>query len=275
MTRDRKGFTIIELIVVSVLGALVLMAILQVLMTNQRVYTAQSAVVQGQQSSRMALEVLFNELREASPGDGDIITMGSNRLTVRLMRKFGIVCGTDLGPLALIPKVTVLNNSGDRFEDNDSVLVFAENRDATPSDDAWIRTRVADADTTEICLGRPATELEFPTLDIPLFSDTVKVGAPVRSFQTFTFGVATLLGETYLVRCDGPDCTSAFPWPIAGPLRASNGLQFVYRDAMGAITTTRQDVRQIEVRIRTGARVINSIGETVTDSLDAWIFTRN
>jgi prepilin-type N-terminal cleavage/methylation domain-containing protein len=275
MTRDRKGFTIIELIVVSVLGALILMAILQVLMTNQRTYTAQSAVVQGQQSSRMALEVLFNELREASPGDGDIITMASNRLTVRLMRKLGIVCDTDLGPLALIPKVTVLNNSGARFEEDDSVFVFAENRDATPIDDVWIRTMVDDADTTVTCLGRPATELAFPTLDIPLFSDTVKVGAPVRSYEYFTFGLATLLGETYLVRCDDADCTTAFPWPIAGPLRATNGLQFVYRDAMGAITTTRQDVRQIEVRIRTGDRVINSIGETVTDSLDAWIYTRN
>ena len=271
MTRDRKGFTIIELIVVSVLGALILMAILQVLMTNQRTYTAQSAVVQGQQSSRMALEVLFTEFREASPGDGDLITMGSNSLTVRLMRKLGVVCDTDLGPLALIPKVTVLNNSGDRFEEDDSVFVFAENRDATPNDDVWIRTMVDDT-ATVTCLGRPATEVAFPTADLPLFSDTVKVGAPVRSYETFTFGVAWLLGEPYLARREG---TTGFPWPIAGPLRASNGLQFIYRDAMGAITTTPEDVRQIEVRIRTGERVINSVGETVTDSLDAWIYTRN
>jgi prepilin-type N-terminal cleavage/methylation domain-containing protein len=274
MTSDRKGFTIIELIVVSVLGALILMAILQVLMTNQRTYTAQTAVVQGQQSSRMALEVLFNELREASPGGGDIITMGSNSLTVRLMRKLGVVCDTDLGPLALIPKVTVLNNSGDAFEENDSVFVFAENRDATPTDDVWISTMVADT-AIVTCLGRPATELSFPTTDLPLFSDTVKVGAPVRSYEAFTFAAHPLLGETYLVRCDGEDCTSAFPWPIAGPLRGTNGLQFIYRDAMGAITANPLDVRQIEVRIRTGDRVINSIGETVTDSLDAWIYTRN
>ena len=272
MTRDRKGFTIIELIVVAVLGSLVLMAILQVLMTNQRTYTAQSAVVQGQQSSRMALEVLFNELREASPGDGDIITMGSNSLTVRLMRKLGVTCGTDLGPLAVVPRITVLNHSGDRFEATDSVFVFAENRDATPNDDVWIRTMVDVADSTVTCLGRPATELSFPTLDLPLFADTVKVGAPVRSYETFTFGLVTLLGEPYLARRDG---TTGFPWPIAGPLRATNGIQFIYRDAMGAITAIPANVRQIEVRIRTGARVINSVGETVTDSLDAWIYTRN
>jgi hypothetical protein len=44
---------------------------------------------------------------------------------------------------------------------------------------------------------------------------------------------------------------------------------------MGAITATPSDVRQIEVRIRTGVRVINSVGAYVADSLDAWIYTRN
>ncbi|MEX2467726.1 MAG: prepilin-type N-terminal cleavage/methylation domain-containing protein [Gemmatimonadota bacterium] len=273
MTRDRSGFTLIELIVVAVLGALILMAILQVLMTNQRTYTAQSAVVQGQQSSRMALEVLFNELREASPGGGDIVSMSGNSIELRLMRKFGIVCETDLGTLAVVPTVTVLNNTGDAFVADDSVFVFAENRDATPNDDVWTATEVAAVDATVTCLGQPATELEFDPLDAPLLqADTVKVGAAVRSFETFTFGMVTVLDEPYLGRMD----SGGVMWPIAGPLRAGDGLQFVYRDAMGAITTTPTDVRQIEVRIRTGgSQVINSVGEPVRDSIDAWIYTRN
>ena len=46
MNRDRRGFTLTELIVVTVLGALLIMAALQVLITNQRTYTAQSAQIQ-------------------------------------------------------------------------------------------------------------------------------------------------------------------------------------------------------------------------------------
>ncbi|MDH3424781.1 MAG: prepilin-type N-terminal cleavage/methylation domain-containing protein, partial [Gemmatimonadota bacterium] len=67
MTRARAGFTLIELLVVTVLGSLVLLAALQILITNQRTYTSQNQVIAGQQSTRMALEVLFNELREVSP----------------------------------------------------------------------------------------------------------------------------------------------------------------------------------------------------------------
>ncbi|HUF75760.1 MAG TPA: prepilin-type N-terminal cleavage/methylation domain-containing protein, partial [Longimicrobiales bacterium] len=70
MTRDRRGFTLVELLVVVVLGSLVLMAALQVLITNQRTYAAQNAVITSQQSTRIALEVLVNELRELSPSGG-------------------------------------------------------------------------------------------------------------------------------------------------------------------------------------------------------------
>jgi hypothetical protein len=179
------------------------------------------------------------------------------------------VCSTDL--LATPPVLTVLNNTGDLFAEDDSVFVFAENRDATPNDDVWLETQVDAVDATVTCLGRPGTEVEFPLLDATLFvMDSVKVGAPVRSFETFTFRGMTLLGERYLGRRDASGLM-----PIAGPLRATDGLQFVYRDAMGVITNVPADVRQIEVRIRTGSRVINSVGEPVTDSIDAWIYTRN
>ena len=95
MTRNRSGFTMVELLVVSVLGSLVVGAALQVLLVNQRTYTAQTEAISGQQTTRMALDVLFNELREVSAGGGDIMAMSSDSLTLRLMRKFGFVCATN------------------------------------------------------------------------------------------------------------------------------------------------------------------------------------
>jgi prepilin-type N-terminal cleavage/methylation domain-containing protein len=270
MIRDRRGFTLIELLVVAVLGTLVLGAVLQVLITNQRTYTAQTAVVQGQQNSRMAFEMLFNELREASPGDGDIVSMSSTQITVRLMRKFGVVCATDLA--SLTPNVTVLDNTGDDFAAADSVVLFAENREATPNDDVWLRLEVDAADTTVTCLGRPGIEVGFDVTTLPMFvADSVRVGAPLRSFREYTFGTVNWNGKPYLGRSED----GGLMWPIAGPLRAANGMQFIYRDALGNVTATPTDVRQIEIRVRTGSEVTNSVGRMVSDSIDAWIYTRN
>jgi prepilin-type N-terminal cleavage/methylation domain-containing protein len=270
MIHDRRGFTLVELIVVSVLGAFVLAAVLQVLITNQRTYTAQSAVIEGQQSARMSLELLFNELREVSASGGDIISMSPTALTVRLMRKLGVVCATDLS--ATPPTLTVLNHEGARFEDGDRVFVFADNDDQTASDDTWITvpSPIEAVDTTSTCLSRDASLIEFKDTDAPAFvANTVRVGAPMRSFQTFSFDTDDLPGltsDTYL-RVNG--------MPVAGPLRATNGLQFIYRDAMGAVTATEENVRQIEVRIRTGTGVQNSLNQQVSDSITAWIYTRN
>ncbi|MGB1657358.1 MAG: hypothetical protein ACPHO4_08380, partial [Longimicrobiales bacterium] len=61
----------------------------------------------------------------------------------------------------------------------------------------------------------------------------------------------------------------------AGPLRDRDGLAFVYRDAMGDVTATPADVAQIEVTVRTGSEVLNSLGEMVSDSVLVWIHTRN
>ena len=75
MTRATRGFTLIELLVVVVVGSIVLLATLQVLLTNQRIYTAHNARVQGSQSTRAALAVLTSELREISPPGGDLLMM--------------------------------------------------------------------------------------------------------------------------------------------------------------------------------------------------------
>jgi len=272
MAADRRGFTLIELLVVSVLGALVLAATLQVLMTNQRTYTTQTAVIQGQQASRMGLEVLFNELREVSPSGGDILAMSGDSIRVRLMRKFGIVCEVDLAPASGPPRLRVLDNSGPDFAVNDSVFVFAENREATENDDVWIQASVTGVDSTVVCLGRDATDVEFSGQAALFVGDTVRVGAAVRSYLPYTFRRDNWNGNMYLTRRDAP---GALPWPIAGPIRATNGLQFIYRDAFGNVTGTPANVRQIEVRIRTESPVINTVGNQVTDSLDAWIYTRN
>ncbi|MDH3271406.1 MAG: prepilin-type N-terminal cleavage/methylation domain-containing protein [Gemmatimonadota bacterium] len=281
MTRDRRGFTLIELLVVTVLGALVVGAALQVLITNRRAYTAQTATISGQQSTRMAVEVLFAELREVSPSGGDILAMSGDSIRVRLMRKFSIICATDF--TVADPTVTIIDTlrtassmvlqaGANRFEAGDSVFIWADNDPDLDSDDVWISAEVDATDTTVTCPqdGAGATELEFTGLLAVFLADSVGIGAPVRSFQEFTFGTSTMNGDVYLSRRRG----GGDMIPITGPLQPSNGLEFVYRDSLGAVTATPADVSQIEIVIRTGSQVLGPLGQMVQDSVEVLIHTR-
>lgn len=277
MTRDRRGFTMVELIIVTVLGTLVVGAALQVLITNRRAYTAHTATIAGQQSTRMAVEVLFAELREISSSGGDVVAMSSDSLRVRLMRKFSYVCATDF---TLQPKLTVLDTLGsipvmggaNRFAVGDSVVIYADNDEDYETDDVWIAADIALIDGTATCPqnGEGGTELTFTGLAALFSADSVGIGAPVRSFQTYTFGTTTMNGDVYLSRrIRGGDMV-----PITGPLQDTNGLEFIYRDSLGVVTADVSAVSQIQVIVRTGSRVLGSLGELVSDSVDVWIHTR-
>ena len=266
MNGDRRGFTLIELLVVTVLGSLLVMVTLQVLITNQRTYTAQNAQIQGQQALRGAMDVLFSELREVSAQGGDIISMSSSSITVRSMRNFGVACA--VAPAT--PSVTVLK-VGNWFADGDSVFVFADNRENISSDDRWIPARVTAVDTTVGCGASQGMRLTFGGQAARFAADSVRVGAPARNYLRYTYSLVTESGETYLGRTPAGGTAA----PMVGPLKPSNGIEFTYQDSLGATTTVTTNVRQITVKIRTASGVLNSLGQPVSDSLTGRIYTRN
>ena len=89
---NRRGFSLLELIIVVVLGMLVLSAVHTVLTTNLRAFTVLNSKVRSQQTIRGGSQILFAELRELSPRGGDLISMADDSMTVRSSSAFGIVC---------------------------------------------------------------------------------------------------------------------------------------------------------------------------------------
>jgi prepilin-type N-terminal cleavage/methylation domain-containing protein len=266
-TGDKRGFTLVEMMIVAVVGAMVVGATYQILLSSQRAMTVQTAQVQGQQAVRAGLDILTSELREISRSEGDILNMAPNRVEVRAMRAFGSVCGVAAtGSPILVQKV------GRFFEDGDSIMVFADNNPDLVSDDTILPGLVSTIDKTQTCFGGEAAQLlTVPALAVAaaLTDDTVRLGAPVRAFTRYTYGLYSVDGDDYLARKSGVTIA-----PLVGPL-APNGVSFTYVDSLGSVTTNPRAVSRIEVTLRSESSVLNQQGRPVAGSLSTAIYLRN
>ena len=207
---NRRGFTLVELMIVAVLGAFVVGATYEIMLSGQRAYTIQTAQLQGQQTVRAGINILFSELREISRSEGDILTMGSDRIEIRAMRAFGLVCDVNVaGSPIRVKKI------GRFFENGDSIVVFADNNPNISSDDTILFGAVSGINTTDSCSGADTAQLlAVPALVSALVNDTVRIGAPVRGFAVYTYGLYVLDGESYLARQSGMT-TEALVGPLS------------------------------------------------------------
>jgi prepilin-type N-terminal cleavage/methylation domain-containing protein len=270
--RCRRGFTLVELLIVAVLGSFLVMATYQVLITNSRTYAVNNAQIQGQQMLRAGMDVLFGELREISTRDGDLIGMGADSLRIRAQRTFGVVCSVDY---SVSPPTLTVFQIGPAFEAGDSIFVFHDTDTDRSADDEWFVGVATAVDTTATCAGSPGQELTVPFVGVTAADsppDSVRVGAPVRGFDVFSYGLYEIEGEPYLgrrlARANSPD-------PLVGPLVAGRGVSFRYLDSLGAVTVVDTLVSQIEVILRYQSEVGDFQSNLVSDSILMRIYPRN
>jgi prepilin-type N-terminal cleavage/methylation domain-containing protein len=271
-SRSERGFTLVEILVVLVLGSILLLATYQVLATNTRVYAENTARAQGQQTLRAGVDILSGELREISAAGGDLLGMGSDSLTIRAQRTFGLVCDVDYnGSPVKVTSFTV----GPAFEVGDSIFVFHDNEAELASDDEWFVGVVSAVASNTACSGSPSQTLSIPMLTTTATAsppDSVRLGAPLRGFETITLGEYTFDGETFLGRrVDG----SSDPDPMVGPLLDSRGVTFRYLDSRGQVTTVDTLVAQIEITLRYKSDMKTFQSVPVSDSVLVRVYPRN
>jgi prepilin-type N-terminal cleavage/methylation domain-containing protein len=269
MKTQRAGFTLVELLIVVVLGTVVMGVLYQTVLTQSRSYRQADARIATRQLTRATVEALGFELRElsasaqAAQGGADIAAMGTNWVRFRAMRTLGITCsGTPGGTMAVY-------ELGEAFAESDSILVFADNDPQRASDDAWLLAEVlgatAGATGCDDWNGYPQATL---TVSTPGAAGTVLEGAPIRAFQWVEYGVQQIDGVWVLARdLDGQVD------PLIGPLAGADGIRFRYFDAAGAATTQPAQVSRIEITVR-GSMILGADG-VVTDSLTTQVFLRN
>jgi prepilin-type N-terminal cleavage/methylation domain-containing protein len=250
--RDRRGFTMVEMIVAVVISVIVLGAAYTLLRNNQRFYRSQSQIVDVQQNLRAVAELLPAELRELSAEGGDILAMSDTALTIRAPRGLGVVC---FQPDAVMGTIILRDAQwfGYRTIDatRDGIYIFTDNDTTLASDDRWTHADIT-ATSAAVCAdGTRGTLVTLANIDGgPGTLAGAYVGAPVRTHETVTYrlysdGSDWWLGVTQLV--SGAWTATS---PVAGPLRANDGLQFSYLDANSAVTADSSQVTWIALTIR-------------------------
>jgi prepilin-type N-terminal cleavage/methylation domain-containing protein len=250
LSTRRAGFTLVELLIVVMLGAIILGAAVQSLVTQERTHRATGEMIRGQDALRIALGVLETELREvtsssaAAAGGSDLLVATPDSLKIRAQRKLAIVCSVHPSDR----RIFIWSPSPrDTLVDLDSLVLFADGLPETSTDDVWLPARVSQKQAAAVaCPPRPVPSptstqrVDLAMLDGTSLSgtylDRVRPGAPIRVFEEVTYGLYEFDGEWGLGmrRASEPGTVHMIVRGLAGP---GAGLILSYLDNTGAVIT--------------------------------------
>jgi prepilin-type N-terminal cleavage/methylation domain-containing protein len=249
---NRRGFTLVEIMIAMTLMLIVGGAAFKLLVTTQRLSRSQAEQAGLQSNVRMGSLVVLNDLRELGTVSGggadknDILTIAASDITYRAMRGLGFICQT---PTATQIRITRSGFSGfrDPQAGRDGLYVFIDGDPDSEADDAWLPVAIADVSTATACPGAMGAGI---TLTTPNTASLVglSVGTPVHVYEVMELKLHQADGKSWL----GARSISAGEaiQPVLGPLVDGNGFQLEYLDAGGAITADRTAIKSIRITIR-------------------------
>ena len=278
-----RGFTLVELIVAMVLGALVAAGAYRAIVGTQRVTQAGAQKVDIQQNLRAGATYMASVLRELDATDGDINVATATRLRFRSMRWVGVLC--DAPTPAGATSVVLTIRSGAVFglrspsAVEDSALVFADGDPGSRADDVWLIGAVTGQSGGVCSDGSAASDL---TVEITGASGgqaaalaTVTAGAPVRGFQAEELSLFQAADSRWWMGQRTANRTGSWTAvrPLVGPLTAA-GLAFTYHDTTSAVTGVLTDIASVSITMRgESERLVRGLGGAVDYARDS-IITR-
>ncbi len=291
MSRGRRGFTIIEVLVALVLLGLVSAALYRVLVNNQRLYMAQTQRIDLSQNIRAASTILPAEFRELDASEGDITAMSATSISMRAMRWLGFACNLPaLGGALNAVSVVVRGGApgqplffGARGIDNskDSLLIYYDGNVNSRTDDFWATGSITAAPNGQNCNDGTNGQRLLVNINLlglgPNVAGAIPLGAPIRGFERVVYQLYQAPGDTSWYVGFQPAGQSM--QPLIGPVLA-NGLTFQYYDANGAVTAIKNQVARIDITVR--ARTVSAVraggqaaAATVVDSVVTSVALRN
>ena len=291
MSRGRRGFTMIEVLVALVLLGIVSAALYRVLVNNQRLYMAQTQRIDLSQNIRAASTILPAEFRELDASEGDIGAMSATSISMRAMRWLGFACNLPVLGGALTSVSVIVRGGapgqplffGARGIDHskDSVLIYYDGNVNSRTDDFWAVGGITSAPNGQNCNDGTNGQRLLVNINLlglgPNVAGAIPLGAPVRGFERVVYQLYQPAGDTSWYVGFQPAGQSM--QPLIGPV-LSNGLTFQYFDANGNVTAIRNQVARIDITVRartTGA--VRAGGQaaaaTIVDSVVTSVALRN
>jgi prepilin-type N-terminal cleavage/methylation domain-containing protein len=270
MKTNRNGFTLVELLVVTLLGSILMAAAYQSLIVQERTFRTTGEIIRGQDAMRTAMGVLEAELREVATsgttiGASDILAALPDSVVVRAQRRLGFVCSVGTSDKHA---VTWSLSDSDLFGTEEALLIFADGVITSANDDHWVAARVNGNPQAHAasCPARPGTAVSHQRLNLKKLDGgdlegailaNVKPGAPIRAVQRVTYGLYESTSGWYLGRRRGTEPTvELLVDGLAGP---GEGIVFTYLDAAGSTLTQPVDPTSVAA-VRVSARTAPPAG---------------
>jgi prepilin-type N-terminal cleavage/methylation domain-containing protein len=262
----RRGFTLIEVLVGMVLGAIVMTGVVQMMIVQGRSYRKQREMIDVRETAREAVSILSWDLRQSLTGGSPLAAMGPGMVALRSPRGLGTICAKH----ATLARYGLWKTGGNIVAGvDDSALVYQLGRDK------WTVLKIT-AVGTPAAMGvtacawpgarPPDVVVEF---GVSTKTDTsyIKVGAPFRSFRRVEYAEYQLNSRWWLGRKIG---AAASYDQLTGPLVApANGLTFTYYDTLGAVTANPSAVGSIAFTLRTESFKNTYVGTTYVYQRDS------
>lgn len=286
--RNRAGFTLTELMIVTVLIAIIGSMIITILMRQQSFHRAVATVADARARMRDVATILPTDMRSISTVGGDVLAFSDTSLQFRAFVGTSVLCNYVSGSPSMIdlpPKTlasgTVLTAWINPPAPGDIAFLYNDGTLAGNADDSWTPIQISDTTSSTTSTWCPATNaIPYTTVSdatarryrLTLAANPdqtqIKMGAPIRIAREVRYsGYLGADGNWYVgyqkctysgVIANAGACGTREV--LAGPIQAvttneaTSGLFFKYYDQNGTQITTVANASQIaraEVVIRT------------------------
>ena len=267
LTGRRRGYTLIEILIVLVILGVVGSAILGLLDRQRGFYRGVNETAGVRRELRGGASLLPMEARSISTVGGDVQAMDATSFEFRATIGSGVACALGAQSVVL-PPVDLAHHTLTAIYSppaaGDQIFVFDEGTDPGAKDDAWRQYTVSSVSTTNAqCGGAPFTDpvadAGKPRIALAVtagIASTIQVGAVVRILRPVRYSLyEAASGRWYL----GFEEQQGGAWstvePVSGPYVAStggagSGLQFAYFDTLGVSTTDASRLGRVDVALR-------------------------
>lgn len=216
--RQVAGFTLVELMIAMLLGLIVVGGALSVFLAGQNSYTTNTALADVQENSRVAFEMLMQDLRAAGLTGCDNGAPVANVLQhqdTQWYANFGNAVHGYTGSQT-DPAVTTGTAAGQRVAGTDSVQILSAN-------DAGLSIKTYDKDSAQFTLNQPSPLVPGDIIVVcdPTHTAITQVTGPNSSSST-NVEVVNNTGNTVYPG----NCSKGLGFP---PVCTTNGNQYVFK----------------------------------------------